>query len=95
MVGVDINPSAIAQLARELPEGAFYARDVAAAGGVGGLGDGQFAAIVCQLVLSVVGDAADRAQLLANAAALLVPRPVGRLGKDRDGRRRARLYHLI
>jgi aspartyl-tRNA synthetase len=29
------------------------------------------------------------------AAALLVPRPVGRLGKDRDGRRRARLHHLI
>jgi SAM-dependent methyltransferase len=76
LVGVDINKTALAKLSAELPQAKFYERDVAAADGFG-LGEAAFDAVVCQLVMSIVGDAHDRHQLLLNARAVL--RQGGRL----------------
>jgi SAM-dependent methyltransferase len=72
VVGLDINAAAIAQLQRELPEQAFFERDVAAADGFR-LAETGFDAAICQLVISVVGDAQDRARLLRNICAALTP----------------------
>jgi cyclopropane fatty-acyl-phospholipid synthase-like methyltransferase len=68
VVAADINAEAIGQLPAELRG---HVRDVAAPDL--SLPEAPFDAIVCQLVLSIVGDAEDRAQLLANAHALLRP----------------------
>jgi SAM-dependent methyltransferase len=65
-VGVDINPAAIAHCERTCSGARFYERDIAAAHGLA-LAEPAFDAVVCQLVISVVGDATDRAQLLRNA----------------------------
>jgi SAM-dependent methyltransferase len=65
-VGVDINAAAIAHCERTCARARFYERDIAAPHGLA-LAEPPFDAVVCQLVISVVGDAADRAQLLRNA----------------------------
>jgi 2-polyprenyl-3-methyl-5-hydroxy-6-metoxy-1,4-benzoquinol methylase len=65
-VGIDINAAAIARLQRDVPHARFYERDSAAPAGFQ-LGDEPaFDLVVCQLVISIVGDARDRAQLLRN-----------------------------
>lgn len=72
VVGVDINAGAIEAARRLVPTAAFYVRDVAAAGGLD-LGEPLFGAVVCQLVVSVVGPAPARRALVANAFELLEP----------------------
>jgi cyclopropane fatty-acyl-phospholipid synthase-like methyltransferase len=71
-VGLDINPAALSRSSRECPAGRFYQRDVAAADGFK-LDEPPFDGAICQLVLSIVGDAADREQLLRNVHAALRP----------------------
>jgi SAM-dependent methyltransferase len=66
VVGVDINAAAIAHCERTCAGARFYERDIAAVHGLS-LAEPPFDAVVCQLVISIVGDAADRAQLLRNA----------------------------
>jgi cyclopropane fatty-acyl-phospholipid synthase-like methyltransferase len=65
-VGVDVNAAAIAHCERTCSGARFYERDIAGAHGLA-LAEPPFDAVVCQLVISVVGDASDRAQLLRNA----------------------------
>jgi SAM-dependent methyltransferase len=68
VTGIDINRAAIEELTREfrtLGEAAFYLRNIVSVSGFG-LGTMRFDGAVCQLVASVVGDAADRIQLLKN-----------------------------
>lgn len=72
VTGLDINPAAIAQAQAALPELHFAVADIAAANGLG-LGDAQYDGVVCQLVVSVIGDAEDRRRLLDNAYAVLAP----------------------
>jgi SAM-dependent methyltransferase len=71
-VGLDLNAVAIARSTQQLPAARFYQRDIAAADGLR-LGEPAFDAVLCQLVLSVVGDAADRTQVLRNAGEVLRP----------------------
>ena len=75
-VGVDINRAALEHCRAALPSARFYERDVAAASGLA-LAEAAFDLAVCQLVASVVGDAADRLQLARNIRDALVP--AGRL----------------
>jgi len=72
VVAVDINERAIAALRRALAGAAveLHVRDVANPVGLG-LAAGAFDAAVCQLVVSVVGDAQDRATLLRNTHEVL------------------------
>lgn len=70
VVGIDINARAIEHCRRALPDARFYERDIAAVSGFQ-LDGPQFDAIVCQLVASVVGDAADREQLFRNVRGVL------------------------
>ncbi len=75
VTGIDINQAAIEALAHEfshLREAAFYLCDVASPSGFE-LGNARFDGAVCQLVISVVGDAADRIQLLRNIREALLP----------------------
>ena len=77
VVGIDINPAAIAELQHELPLGdrarvQLHERDVASPAGFA-LGTERFDVAVCQLVASVVGDAQDRATLLRNTHDVLRP----------------------
>lgn len=75
VVGIDINPAAILGLAHEFHDrgdAQFHVQDVAAAQGFE-LGAASFGAAVCQLVISVVGDASDRIQLLRNIREALSP----------------------
>jgi len=72
VAGVDLNTAAIEHCRRSVTAARFYQRDVAAVGGLA-LAEAPFEAVVCQLVVSVVGDAADRAQLLRNAFEVLRP----------------------
>lgn len=75
VVGIDINKAAIETLSREfgdLQEAEFYVRDVASPSGFE-LKNKPFDGAVCQLVVSVVGDAADRVQLLRNIFDALSP----------------------
>lgn len=81
-VGVDLHEAALAQARALTPAARFFARDVAGAEGLQ-LPEGAFDAVICQLLLSVVGDAADRAQTLVNARALLAPQ--GRLYASLSG----------
>src|SRR5262245_27019267 len=63
---IDINRAAIETLAREfcdVREAEFHVRDIASLSGFE-LGNTQFGGAICQLVVSVVGDAPDRIQLL-------------------------------
>jgi SAM-dependent methyltransferase len=69
-IGVDINASAISRLQREVPAARWYERDIAAPEGLQ-LALPAFDIVVCQLVISIVGDARDRRQLLQNARAVL------------------------
>lgn len=71
VTGLDINPQAIAQAQTALPELAFAVADIAAAAGLA-LED-DYEGVVCQLVISVIGDTKDREQLLANAYGALKP----------------------
>lgn len=74
VVGLDINPAAVAQLRAALPSERLelHAVDVAREQGLP-LMFSSFDAVLCQLVASVVGDAADRTQLLRNAHAVMRP----------------------
>lgn len=74
VVGIDINPAAVAQLTAALQGAAveLHVRDVASEHGLG-LEPECCDAALCQLVASVVGDAADRAALLRNMHAALRP----------------------
>lgn len=75
VVGIDINQAAIEALSREfgdLGEAEFHLRDVASPFGFE-LGTARFDGAICQLVVSVVGDAADRIQLLKNIHEALSP----------------------
>jgi SAM-dependent methyltransferase len=76
VVGVDINRAAIEALSREfrdVREAEFCVRDIASLSGFE-FGNMQFDGAVCQLVLSVVGDASDRVQLLKNTREALSPK---------------------
>ena len=70
--GVDLNAGAIAAARRRESGAVFQVGDVA---GPRGLDPdlGRFDGIVCQLLLSVVGDPSDRLQTLVNAHGALVP----------------------
>lgn len=70
--GVDLNAGAIDAARRTAGGAAFVVGDVAAPQGLDPA-LGQFDGILCQLLLSVVGDASDRRQVLVNAHAALVP----------------------
>jgi SAM-dependent methyltransferase len=59
-VGIDINAAAIERLQRELPHARFYERDIAAPAGFQLLDEPPFELVVCQLVISIIGDARDR-----------------------------------
>jgi len=74
VVGLDINQAAIAVLSHEFAEtsASFITCDVADSAGFP-VPEALFDAAVCQLVISVIGDAADRAQLLRNTARALGP----------------------
>jgi 2-polyprenyl-3-methyl-5-hydroxy-6-metoxy-1,4-benzoquinol methylase len=72
VAGVDLNSAAIEECRHSVSAARFYLRDVAGVGGLT-LAEAPFDAIVCQLVVSVVGDASDRAQLLRNAFEVLRP----------------------
>jgi len=72
VTGLDINPAAIAQAQTSLPGVSFAVADIAAANGLQPP-DALYDGVVVQLVLSVIGDAADRHQLLRNAFAVLKP----------------------
>lgn len=81
--GIDINGHALARARAVVPTADFLERDVASREGLG-LGEGTFDGVVCHLVLSVVGSAAARGQVLRNARAVL--RPGGRLFASLSGR---------
>jgi SAM-dependent methyltransferase len=82
-VGIDINAAAIARLQHDVPQARFYERDSAAPAGFQ-LGDEPpFDLVVCQLVISIIGDARDRAQLLRNVHDVL--RPFGQLFSSFSG----------
>jgi SAM-dependent methyltransferase len=86
VVGIDINRATIEALSRELCHGGdaeFHVRDVASLSGFE-LGSARFDAAVCQLVVSVVGDARDRARLLENIHDVLLP--AGKLSISFSGR---------
>ncbi len=75
VVGIDINRAAIEALSREfrdVPEAEFRVRDVANPSGLE-LRNARFDGAVCQLVVSVVGDADDRVRLLTNIRDALSP----------------------
>ncbi len=75
-VGIDINRAAIEALSqafRDVQEAQFHVRDVASPLGFE-LGNNLFDAAVCQLVMSVVGDASDRVQRLKNIRDALAPK---------------------
>jgi len=75
VVGIDINRAAIEGLSREfrdVREAEFHERDVASLSGFE-LGSTQFDGAVCQLVMSVVGGASDRIQVLKNIRDALSP----------------------
>lgn len=89
VTGIDVNEQAVAAAADRaaaLDPGArrprFLVADAAASDPPRGLGE-PFEVVVCQLVASIVGDAADRRQLLTACAALL--RPEGRLFLSASG----------
>jgi SAM-dependent methyltransferase len=72
VIGVDINADALLSARQACPDARFFERDIAAATGLS-LPESGFSGVVCQLVFSIIGDAAERAQLLANAHAMLQP----------------------
>lgn len=72
VVGLDVNAGAVALAREAAPGAAFHVADA-----LDPLELGAFDVVVCQLVLSIVGDALARGRLLANAAGAL--RPGGRL----------------
>jgi len=72
VVGVDINPGAVDLARNAVESAAFYVRDIAASSGLD-LGERPFSAVVCQLVISIVGAQEARRALLANAFRLLEP----------------------
>jgi len=85
VVGVDINRAAIESLSGEFcdrREAEFYLRDVASVSGFE-LADMRFDGAVCQLVMSVVGHACDRTQLLKNIYEVLYP--AGKLSMSFSG----------
>jgi SAM-dependent methyltransferase len=70
VTGVDINAAAVVLAGSAVAGAVFQVGDAASSTG-GGLPAGPFDAVVCQLLLSIVGDAADRLQVLRNARAVL------------------------
>jgi SAM-dependent methyltransferase len=72
VVGLDINAAAIEQCRRSVPAARFCERDVASENGLE-LAEAPFDFAVCQLVASVVGDAADRQRLARNIHEVLAP----------------------
>jgi SAM-dependent methyltransferase len=73
VVGVDINEAAVEEARAACGGGArFYVRDVASAAGLA-LEEPPFDAVVCQLVVSIVGEPDERLRLLRNARDLLAP----------------------
>ncbi len=72
VVGVDINSDAVAEARRTTAGATFHVRDVASPRGLE-LDEAPFDGVVCQLVLSIVGDVSDRRRLLANALDSLRP----------------------
>ena len=82
VTGCDINTEALARAGDAAPGARFYRRDVAAAAGLA-LEEAPFDAVVCQLVLSIVGGPEERERLLRNARDAL--RPGGRLYLSASG----------
>lgn len=72
VVGVDINSEALEEARRTATGVSFYVRDVASPGGLE-IDEPPFDVVVCQLVLSIVGNDADRRRLLGNARHSLRP----------------------
>jgi 2-polyprenyl-3-methyl-5-hydroxy-6-metoxy-1,4-benzoquinol methylase len=72
VMGVDINSEAIELARLGTPDEEFAVADIAAKGGLESCG-GRYDGVVCQLVISIVGDTEDRRQLLRNAQAVLRP----------------------
>lgn len=73
VVGVDINEAAV-ETARALctDRARFHVRDICSAAGLD-LEEAPFGAVVCQLVVSIVGGPADRLTLIRNAFGVLAP----------------------
>lgn len=69
VTGVDVNERAVAE-AEAAGGGTYFVRDVVAPEGLA-LPGGSFRIVVCQLVISVVGDTKAREALLRNAASVL------------------------
>ncbi|QSA96508.1 bifunctional 2-polyprenyl-6-hydroxyphenol methylase/3-demethylubiquinol 3-O-methyltransferase UbiG [Methylococcus sp. EFPC2] len=72
VTGMDINAKAIAEASAAVPAARFETTDIASPLGLG-LIEPAFDGVVCQLVISIIGDAGDRARLLANAHDALAP----------------------
>jgi SAM-dependent methyltransferase len=72
VVGVDVNSEALAEARRTAEGVTFRLRDVASPRGLE-LDEAPFDGVVCQLVLSIVGDVSDRRRLLENALDSLRP----------------------
>ena len=73
VTGIDINSGAIEAARSSVPSGRFLVADVSCRDGLAALGPGVFDAVVCQLLLSIVGSDMQRRQALTNARAVLAP----------------------
>jgi SAM-dependent methyltransferase len=87
VTGIDVNPQAVESARRTAAKTSmescrFLVADAAAADAAG-LPDGPFDAVVCQLVISIIGGPDDRARLLRAACSRL--RPGGRLYVSASG----------
>jgi SAM-dependent methyltransferase len=72
VVGVEINSAAVEEARRTASGATFHVRDVTSPRGLE-LDEVPFDRVVCQLVLSIVGDLSDRRRLLENAYDSLRP----------------------
>jgi SAM-dependent methyltransferase len=72
VLGVDINPEAVARARETVAGAAFEVGDIASPAGLE-LGGRTFAVVVCQLVVSVVGGPESRRALTRNAFEVLAP----------------------
>ena len=72
VTGLDINAGAITQAKTAAPDVDFAVADIAAANGLQ-VRDALYDGVVCQLVISIIGDGTDRRQLLRNAFDVLTP----------------------
>lgn len=73
VTGVDINAGAVEAARVAVPTGLFFAADVSSPCELDASGSTPYDGVVCQLLLSIVGTAAERRQTLINAHSVLAP----------------------